>query len=71
MEELRDGRKRRESMRLADIDVDELAHALGMERSGWVNIARDEKRRNTDAELVTICILAALEHVLKALRTTG
>jgi hypothetical protein len=58
-------------MRLADIDVDDLARALGMERSAWVNLARDEKRQHTDAERVTICILAALEHALKALRSTG
>ena len=53
-------------MKLADIDVDELAHALGMERSGWVNLARDENRQHTDAERVTICMLSALERVLKA-----
>jgi hypothetical protein len=53
-------------MKLADIDVDELVHALGMERTGWINLAKDEKRHHTDAERVTVCILAALEHALKA-----
>jgi hypothetical protein len=53
-------------MKLADIDVDELAHALGIERNGWINLAKDEKREHTDAERVTVCILAALEHALKA-----
>jgi hypothetical protein len=54
-------------MKLADIDVDELVHALGMERTGWINLAKVEKRQPTDAERVTVCILAALERTLKAI----
>ncbi|MCP3461470.1 hypothetical protein [Bradyrhizobium sp. CCGUVB23] len=50
-------------MRLADIDVDELVRALGQERSAWINVARDEKRRSTDPERATVCVLAALDHV--------
>ena len=52
-------------MKLAEIEIDELVHALGMERSAWIRIAREERRQHTDAERVTMCILAALEHALK------
>jgi hypothetical protein len=55
-------------MKLADIDVDELARALGLERSAWMNLAAQEKRKHTDAERATICILAALERVLASIR---
>ena len=51
-------------MKLADIDVDELVRALGKERSKWIDAASEEKRRSTEAEKATICMLAALEHVL-------
>jgi hypothetical protein len=53
-------------LNLADIDVYELVDALGKERSVWVNAAREEGRRPTDAERVTICLLQALERALKA-----
>ena len=50
-------------MKLADIDVDELVKALHMERSTWIKAPKEQGRRETDAEKVTICVLAALEHV--------
>jgi hypothetical protein len=52
-------------MKLADVDVYELVHALGVERSAWLNVATEENRRNTEAERITICVLAALESALK------
>jgi hypothetical protein len=52
-------------MKLADVDVYELVHALGMERSAWIDAAKGENRRNTEAERITICVLAALERALK------
>jgi len=51
-------------MKLADVDVHELVKALGMERSAWIKIPKEEGRRETDAEKTTICVLAALEHAL-------
>lgn len=57
--------------KLADIDVYELAGALGKERSAFVNAAKQEGRRSTDAERVTICILQALERALKAAADKG
>jgi hypothetical protein len=53
-------------LKLADIDVYELVDALGMERTALVNAAKEEGRRSTDAERVTICVLRALERALKA-----
>lgn len=53
-------------MKLSDIDVEDLVHALGMERSAWINAARDERRQPTEAERITICILSALEHAIRA-----
>jgi hypothetical protein len=50
--------------KLADIDVYELIRALGMERSAWINAATEENRRTTEAEMITICVLSALEHAL-------
>ena len=50
-------------MKLADVDVHELVKALHMERSAWIKNPKDEGRRETEAEKITICILAALEHV--------
>jgi hypothetical protein len=50
-------------MKLADIDVDELVKALHVERSTWIKAPKEQGRRETDAEKVTICVLAALEHV--------
>jgi hypothetical protein len=35
-----------------------------MERSAWINAATEEGRRTTEAEKITICVLAALEHAL-------
>jgi hypothetical protein len=52
--------------KLADIDAYELADALRAERSAWVKAARDEGRRPTDVERVTISVLQALERALKA-----
>jgi hypothetical protein len=51
-------------MKLADMEIDDLVRALGHERSAWINIASEEKRRHTEAERVTISLLAALEHAL-------
>jgi hypothetical protein len=53
-------------LKFADVDVYEVVDALGKERSVWVNAAREEGRRPTDAERVTICVLQALERALKA-----
>jgi hypothetical protein len=50
-------------MKLADIEVDELVRELGIERSAWIKVAREEKRQLTDSERTTVCLLAALEHV--------
>jgi hypothetical protein len=57
--------------KLADIDVYELVDALGMERTALVNAAKEEGRRPTDAERVTICVLQALERALKAAADKG
>jgi len=57
--------------KLADIDVYELVDALGMERTALVNAAKEEGRRSTDAERVTICVLQALERALKAAADKG
>jgi transposase len=58
-------------LRLADIDVYELVDALGKERSVWVSAAREEGRRPTGAERVTICALRALERAFKAAADKG
>jgi hypothetical protein len=42
-------------VRLADIDVDELVKALHMERSTWIKAPKEQGRRETDAEKLTIC----------------
>jgi hypothetical protein len=52
--------------KLADIDAYELADALGKERSALGNAAKQEGRRTTDTERVTISVLQALERALKA-----
>jgi hypothetical protein len=52
--------------KLGDIDVYELVGALGKERSALANSAKQEGRRTTDTERVTICVLQALELALKA-----
>ena len=51
-------------MKLADIDAHELVKALHMERSVLIKNPKDEGRRETDAEKITISVLAALEHAL-------
>jgi hypothetical protein len=58
-------------LKLADIDVYELVDALGMERTALVNAAKEEGRRPTDAERVTICAFRALERALKAAADKG
>jgi len=57
--------------KLSDIDAYDLVDALGNERNAWVNAARDQGRRPTDAERVTICVLQALERALKAAADKG
>jgi hypothetical protein len=57
--------------KLADIDVYEFVDALGMERTALVNAAKEEGRRSTDAERVTICALQTLERALKAAADKG
>jgi hypothetical protein len=52
-------------MKLADVDVCELVRALGKEEhSAWIKLKTDQKRQLTEAEKATVCMLAALEHVL-------
>jgi len=51
-------------MKLGDPDLQELVRALLKEPMGWIAVAEEEKRRPTEAERVTICVLAALEHAL-------
>jgi hypothetical protein len=58
-------------LKLADIDVYELVDALGMERTALVNSAKEEGRRPTDAERMTICALRAIERALKAAADKG
>jgi hypothetical protein len=54
-------------MKLAEIDVHQLVHALGMERSAWIKLKTEENRQLTEAEKATVCMLGALEHVLSSL----
>jgi hypothetical protein len=54
-------------MKLADVDVATLVLALGKERSAWLKLKTDEKRQLTEAEKTTVCVLAALEHVLNSI----
>ena len=54
-------------MKLGDVDVDELIRALGAERSEWIENAGQEKRRHTEAERITMCVLAALQRALERL----
>jgi hypothetical protein len=51
-------------MKLADVDINEFVRALGKERSAWIQLKTNEKRQLTEAEKATVCMLAALEHVL-------
>jgi hypothetical protein len=57
--------------KLSDIDAYDLVDALGNERNALVNAARDQGRRPTDAERMTICTLQALERALKAAADKG
>jgi hypothetical protein len=57
--------------KLSDIDAYDLVDALGNERNALVNAARDQGRRPTDAERMTICVLQALECALKAAADKG
>lgn len=52
-------------MKLADVDVEELISSLRTERSAWINAAHEEKRPPTDIERTTMCVLHALENVLR------
>jgi hypothetical protein len=51
-------------MKLADMDIGELVLALGQERSNWIKLKTEEHRELTQPEKTTVCMLAALEHVL-------
>jgi len=57
--------------KLSDIDAYDLVDALANERNAWVTAARDQGRRPTDAERLTICLLQALERALKAAADKG
>lgn len=50
---------------LGEIEVDALFEALRAERSAWIKLRDQEDRKLTQAEITTICILGALESVLK------
>jgi DNA invertase Pin-like site-specific DNA recombinase len=54
-------------MKLGDLDLNDVIDALGMVRSDWIKIQKEENRRLTDADRVTVCVLAALEQVLRRL----
>jgi hypothetical protein len=43
--------------KLSDIDANDLVDALRNERNALVNAAKDQGRRPTDAERMTICML--------------
>jgi hypothetical protein len=58
-------------MKLADVEVEELVRALGMERSAWIDVASKENRRHTEPERVTICVLGALERALARLNSVA
>jgi hypothetical protein len=53
-------------LKLSDIDIYVLIEELGMERSGWINLQKEENRPLTDAELATICALHAIERTLRS-----
>jgi hypothetical protein len=50
---------------LADVEIDELIRGLGKAHSEWIDVARQEKRSHTPAELTTLCVLGALEGALR------
>jgi hypothetical protein len=57
-------------MKLGDLDLNDIIDALGMVRSDWITIQKEENRRLTDADRVTVCVLAALEQALRRLAST-
>jgi hypothetical protein len=57
-------------MKLGDLDLNDIIDALGMVRSDWITIQKEEHRRLTDADRVTVCVLAALEQALRRLAST-
>jgi hypothetical protein len=57
-------------MKLGDLDLNDVIDALGMVRSDWINIQKEGNRRLTDADRVTVCVLAALEQALRRLAST-
>jgi DNA invertase Pin-like site-specific DNA recombinase len=57
-------------MKLGDLDLNDIIDALGMVRSDWIKIQKEENRRLTDADRVTVCVLAALEQALRRLAST-
>ena len=56
-------------MKLADIELEDLVRALAAERTAWINAARDEVRRPTEPERVTMSVLLALERALRELQS--
>jgi hypothetical protein len=56
-------------MKLADVEIDDLVQALRQERSAWIKVATDEGRRHTEAERMTICVLAAFGNALARVST--
>lgn len=57
-------------IRLADIDVDILIDALKNERLAWINDAREQNERLTDAQRVVVNMLQAIENTLRSVVTT-
>jgi len=51
-------------MKLGDIDIEVLIHALRQERLAWIKVAREEKRRVTDSEQAAVLVLYAIEGAL-------
>jgi hypothetical protein len=41
-------------MKLGDLDLNDVIDALGMVRSDWIKIQKEENRRLTDADRVTV-----------------
>jgi|307.fasta_scaffold534995_2 hypothetical protein len=57
-------------MKLGDLEVYDLIDALGTERSAWINVQKEEHRHLTEAERVTIYVLAAIERALRNVAST-
>ena len=51
-------------MKLSDLDVEDVVAALRHERSKWIDVAAQEKRRHTESERTTISLLSAIENVI-------